>query len=116
MSTKLSKDTWSINIDYSEEETIENFRNPDNWFKDFTTETLVAELRFNRETGLATYMQYTYSWHRIHEVEGSLDNDAESVDLLIESTQLPTSASYEWPFAVVGLIVFSIVMVRRKRK
>lgn len=115
-STKLSKDTWSITIDYSDEETIENFRNPDNWFKDFTTETLVAELRFNRETGLATYLKYTYNWHRIHEVEGSLDNDAEAVDLLIESTQLPTSASYEWSFAVVGLIVFSIIIVRRKRK
>lgn len=116
-STKLSKDTWSINIDYSEDETIENFRDPENWFKDITTETLVAELRFNRETGLATYLQYTYNWHRIHEVEGSLDNDAESVDLLIESTQLPTSSSYEWTFAVAGLVVFSlIVVVRRKRK
>ncbi len=114
--TKLSKDTWTIKIDYSVEETIENFRDPDNWFKDFTTETITSELRFNRETGLATYIQYTYNWHRIHEVEGSLDNDVESVDLLIESTQLPTSSSYEWSFAVVGLIVFSIVMVRRKRK
>ncbi len=116
-STKLSKDTWSIKIDYSDEETIENFRDPENWFKDFTTETLVAELRFNRETGLATYLQYTYNWHRIHEVEGSLDNDVEGVNLLIESTQLPTSSSYEWTFAVAGLVVFSIiVVVRRKRK
>ncbi|MCK5141625.1 MAG: hypothetical protein KAQ70_05480, partial [Candidatus Heimdallarchaeota archaeon] len=66
---------------------MQNFRDPVNWFKDITTETLVAELRFNRETGLATYLQYTYDWHRIHEVEGSLDNDVEGVNLLIESTQ-----------------------------
>ncbi|MHA1551591.1 MAG: hypothetical protein ACTSQC_06575 [Candidatus Heimdallarchaeaceae archaeon] len=116
-STKLSKDTWSIYIDYSDEETIENFRDSDNWFKDITTETLVAELRFNRETGLATYLQYTYNWHRIHEVEGSLDDDVEGVDLLIKSTQLPTSSSYEWTSAVAGLVVFSlIVVIRRKRK
>ena len=116
-STKLSTNTWTIKIDSSEDETVENFRNPDNWFKEHTTETLVAELRFNRETGLATYLQYTYNWHRIHEVEGSIDNDAESVDLLIESTQLPTSSSYEWTFAIAGLVVFSvIVVVRRKRK
>ena len=116
-STKLSKDTWSINIDYSDDETIENFRDPENWFKDTTTETLVAELRFNRETGLLTYLQYTYNWHRIHEVEGSLDDDVEGVNLLIESTQLPTSSSYEWTFAIAGLVVFSIiVVVRRKQK
>lgn len=116
-STKLSKDTWSINIDYSDDETIENFRDPENWFKDTTTETLVAELRFNRETGLLTYLQYTYNWHRIHEVEGSLDDDVEGVNLLIESTQLPTSSSYEWTFAIAGLVVFSIIVaVRRKQK
>ncbi|MBY8999723.1 MAG: hypothetical protein KGD64_02305 [Candidatus Heimdallarchaeota archaeon] len=116
-STKLSRDTWSINIDYSNVETIDNFRNPESWFKDHTTETLVAELRFNRETGLLTYLQYTFNWHRIHEIEGSLDDDVEGVDLLIESTLLPTSSSYDWSFAVAGLVVFSIVVVvRRKRK
>ncbi|MHA1346363.1 MAG: hypothetical protein ACTSVO_02285 [Candidatus Heimdallarchaeaceae archaeon] len=116
-STKLSKDTWSISIDYSNDEAIENFKDPDNWFKDHTIETTVAELRFNRETGLLTYLQYKYDWHRIHEIEGSLDNDVEGVDLLIESTELPTSSSYEWSFAVAGLVVFSvIVVVRRKRK
>ncbi len=115
-STKLSKDTWTIKADYSVDEIIEDFRDSEDWFKEHTIETSVTELRFNRETGLATYLQYTYSQHRVYEIEGSLDDDIESVDLLIESTQLPTSASYEWSFAVVGLIVFSIVMVRRKRK
>ncbi len=115
-STKLSKDTWTIKADYSVDEIIEDFRDSEDWFKEHTIETSLTELRFNRETGLATYLQYTYSQHRVYEIEGSLDDDIESVDLLIESTQLPTSASYEWSFAVVGLIVFSIVMVRRKRK
>lgn len=116
-STKLSTNTWTIKIDSSEDETVENFRNPDNWFKEHTTETLVAELRFNRETGLVTYLQYTFNWNRILETEGSLVDDTTAVDLLIESTQLPTSASYEWSFAVVGLVVFSvIVIIRRKRK
>ena len=115
--TKLSKDTWTINIDYSDDETVDNFRDPDNWFKDHTIETTAAELRFNRETGLLTYLAYTYDWHRTHAVEGSLDDDVEGVNLLIESTQLPTSSSYEWTFAVAGLVVFSvIVVVRRKRK
>ena len=115
-STKLSKNTWTIKIDYSEDEIVENFRNPDNWLKEHTTETLVAELRFNRETGLVTYLQYNFNWNRILETEGSLVDDVESVNLLVESTQLPTSSSYEWSFAVVGLIVFSIVIIRRKRK
>ncbi|MCK4896269.1 MAG: hypothetical protein KAS47_05630, partial [Candidatus Heimdallarchaeota archaeon] len=115
-STKLSKNTWTIKIDSSEDEIVENFRNPDNWLKEHTTETLVAELRFNRETGLVTYLQYNFNWNRILETEGSLVDDVEAVNLLIESTQLPTSSSYEWSFAVVGLIVFSIVIVRRKRK
>ncbi len=115
--TKLSKDTWTINVDYFDDETIENLRDPDNWFKDHTIETTVAELRFNRETGLLTHLAYTYDWHRTHEIEGSLDDDVEGVNLLIESTQLPTSSSYEWTFAVAGLVVFSvIVVVRRRRK
>ncbi len=115
-STKLSKNTWTIKIDSSEDEIVENFRNPDNWLKEHTTETLVAELRFNRETGLVTYLQYNFNWNRILETEGSLVDDVEAVNLLVESTQLPTSSSYEWSFAVVGLIVFSIVIIRRKRK
>ncbi len=94
-STKLSKDTWTIKADYSVDEIIEDFRDSEDWFKEHTIETSLTELRFNRETGLATYLQYTYSQHRVYEIEGSLDDDIESVDLLIESTQLPTSASYE---------------------
>jgi len=115
-STKLRKDTWTIKIDSSKEEIIENFRDPENWFKEHTTETLVAELRFNRETGLVTYLQYNFNDHSIYEIEGSLNDDVEAVELLIESTQLPTSSSYAWSFAVAGLIAFSIVMVKRKRK
>ena len=114
--SKLSKDTWTIEMTQTTDELTNDLGDPENWYMEHETETLTTELRYNRETGLVTYLHYTYDWHRIYEVEGSLDDDVDTLELIIESTILPTSAPYDWSFAAIGLFVFTLVIFRRRRK
>ncbi|MHA1828414.1 MAG: hypothetical protein ACTSX6_07185, partial [Candidatus Heimdallarchaeaceae archaeon] len=114
-SSKLSKKTWTIKLNYHSEYKENDFTDPEDWSKVDTTIENDIEIRYNVETGLIVYLNYEYSWHSINEVEGSLDDDTRSVSFLLESTQLPTAAPFNWIFALLGIGTW-VLIIRKKRK
>ena len=116
-SSSLSSKTWTIkmqmHVDYQEDDFID----PENWQKVQTTTDRTAEIRFNVETGLVVYLYYDYLWHNIRQVEGSTDDDTNAITLQIESTQLPTAASFSYGYALIGVLTICFAFyVRRRRK
>lgn len=114
-SSKLSKKTWTIKLNYHSEYKENDFTDPEDWSKVDTTIDNDIEIRYNVETGLIVYLNHEYSWHSINEVEGSLDDDTRSISLLLESTQLPTAAPFNWIFALLGIGTW-VLTIRKKRK
>lgn len=115
--SSLSSKTWTIKMQMHEDYLEDDFIDPENWQKVQTTTDRTVEIRFNVDTGFVVYLFYEYLWHNIRQVEGSTDDDTNSVTLQIESTQLPTVAPFNYGFALIGVITICLVLYTwRKRK
>ena len=115
-SSKLSSKSWTIKLQIEEVEIEDDLLDPMNWEKTIETTSRYVEIRFNIKTGLLTYLDYDYAWHRERTVEGSVDIDDNSINLLIESTTLPTGAPFDWAYSVIGLALVSVIIYKRKRR
>lgn len=115
-SSKLSSKSWTIKLQIEEVEIVNDLLDSVNWEKTSETTSRYVEIRFNIKTGLLSYLDYDYAWHRERTVEGSVDIDDNSINLLIESTTLPTGAPFDWAYSVIGLALVSVIIYKRKRR
>ncbi len=115
-SSSISKDTWTIKMQHHSEYREEDFVDPENWQKEQTKIDRTIEMRFNIETGFLVYLYYYDNWHNILEREGSLDDDVENIELLIESTQLPTAAPFNYGGVLLGVFAISLALYYRKKR
>jgi len=115
-SSKLSNSAWTIKYQTKLIYKEEDFTGPSGWSKDDDVVERIIEIRFNVETGLVTYLSYYYNSHSVSEVDGLQTIDDDIIDLLIESTILPTGAPFNWSFAVLGVLVLGLVAYRRRRR
>ncbi len=114
--SSLSSKIWTIKMQMHEDYQEDDFIDPENWQKEQTTTDRTVEIRFNVETGLVVYLLYEYTWHNIRQVEGSLDDDINSISLVIESTDQPISAPFNYSFALIGLLTICFVFYVKKRR
>jgi len=115
-SSSLSSKTWTIKMQMHEDYQEDDFVDPENWQKEQTTTDRTVEIRFNVETGFVVYLFYDYLWHNIRQVEGSTDDDTNAVNLVIESTQLPTVAPFNYGYALIGILAICFVFFMKKRR
>lgn len=115
-SSKLSSKVWTVKLQVEEKETENDLVNPEDWEKTYETINRYIEIRFNVKTGLLTYVDYDYAFHRERTVEGSLDITDNSINLLIKSTTLPIGAPFDWAYSVIGLALVSLIVYKRKRR
>jgi len=115
-SSKLSSKAWTVKYQVEERENEEDLVDPENWQKTYETTNRYIEIRFNVKTGLITYIDYDYAFHRERTVEGSLDITDNSINLLIESTTLPIGAPFDWAYSVIGLALVSLIVYKRRRR
>ena len=114
MSAKLTSKSWIIKFEMVERETEDDLLNIF-WEKRIETTDKYVELRFNVKTGFLTYLDYNYAWHQERTVEGSVDIDDRSINLLIKSSSLPTGAAFEWVFSFIGVAVIALIFSKQKR-
>lgn len=115
-SSKLSSKVWTVKLQVEEKETEDDLVDPEDWEKTYETINRYIEIRFNVKTGLLTYVDYDYAFHRERTVEGSLDITDNSINLLIKSTTLPIGAPFDWAYSVIGLALVSLIVYKRKRR
>ena len=115
-SSKLSSKVWTVKLQVEEKETENDLVDPEDWEKTYETINRYIEIRFNVKTGLLTYVDYDYAFHRERTVEGSLDITDNSINLLIKSTTLPIGAPFDWAYSVIGLALVSLIVYKRKRR
>jgi len=115
-SSKLSSKVWTVKLQVEERETEDDLVDPVDWEKTYETTNRYVEIRFNVKTGLLTYLDYDYAFHRERTVEGLLDITDNSINLLIKSTTLPIGATFEWAYSVIGLALVSLIVYKRKRR
>ncbi len=115
-SSKLSKSTWTIKYQTKLIYKEEDYTGPGGWSKDDDVVDRIIEIRFNVETGFVTYLSYYYNSHSISEVDGLQTIDDDTIDLVIESTMLPTGAPFNWYFSIIGVFVLGLVVYVKRRK
>ena len=112
--TKLTKKSWTLKMELTEEERYEDLEEP--WEKTLTQTTENMEIRFNVDTGLLSYIKYDYHEHFEREVDGSVDLDDDKVYVHIESTSVPIGVPFNWAFSFFGLVVIGVVIYRQRKK
>ena len=115
-SSKLTAKTWTIKYETKLIYKEEDFSGPGGWSIDDDVVDRIIEIRFNVETGLVTYLSYYYNSHSVSEIDGLQTIDDDIIDLIIESTMLPTGVPYNWSFAIIGVFVLGLVVYIKRRK
>jgi len=113
-SSKLTSKSWTLIKELTVEETDNNLQDP--WEKTKTNTKENIEVRFNVNTGLLSYIEYSFEEHFEREVDGSVDIDDEEILVHIESTSVPIGVPFNWVFSLFGLFVIgSVIYIRRKK-
>jgi len=115
-SSSLNSKTWITKMDSTVDTKEDDLTDPLDWEKNERTITITSEARFDIETGFLSYLAYTYTYYDKTEVEGSIDIDDRSINFILESLILSTSAPYNWSLAIVSLLFIGLVVIYRRRK
>ena len=115
-SSRLTSKTWTIKYQTKLIYKEEDFTGPGGWSKDDDDVDRIIEIRFNVETGLVTYLSYYYNSHSVSEIDGLQTIDDDIIDLVIESTMLPTGAPFSWSFAIIGVFILGVIVYIKRRK